>query len=606
MPFLLLAIIAVMTAGLIFQPFYSWYSDLQDRFYQKKYDFTSDLVVVAIDDESLQELGRWPWDRRVYAEFLNGLQGSGVRAIGMDIIFAEPSDPEADAEFSEALSRAGNVVLPLYINMSKRSDQDRNFFYAKEIVLPIPELAEAAELAHINVMTDEDGILRQWIPRIHYDEESVFSYSKELATGEQKKIPAFAWKLFSMTREKEESLEELPYEPNDQVNLMYSSLFDPLEKDAQEIEHISFYQVLYGEVPPEYFTDKIILVGPTAVGMADDYYYTALNHKLQTYGIDVHANIINQLMHQKFMLRLSTPLQIGLMLIFGVLAMILYEKVPKIPNALKFLVISVFFMGMLLFFRSRNRMIDIFYFMLLIVLQGIAKIVISYLYERAEKYRVKKLFGKYMTPDLIELMLDKKNASEIKLGGEKRDITVLFVDIRGFTTMSEMVQPEEVVLILNDYLTLCAKSIFDYGGMLDKYIGDAAMGIYNAPFPLENHSLMAVRSAWAMQQGAVELNKVILQKTGRTIQFGVGINTGDAVVGNIGADFRMDYTAIGDTVNTAARIESNSKAGQILISESVYRKVKDFVKVESLGTIHVKGKANELQIYQVIGMEEKI
>ncbi|NMA94086.1 MAG: adenylate/guanylate cyclase domain-containing protein, partial [Clostridiales bacterium] len=170
--------------------------------------------------------------------------------------------------------------------------------------------------------------------------------------------------------------------------------------------------------------------------------------------------------------------------------------------------------------------------------------------------------------------------------------------------MSESLEPEQVVGILNEYLELVAQSIFKTEGTLDKYIGDAAMGLFGAPLELEDHAFRAVEAALHMKQGSEELGNKLLEKYGRTVSFGIGINTGEAIVGNIGASHRMDYTAIGDTVNTAARLESNAAPGQILISRATYDLVKDKVEVNPLGELKVKGKANVVEIFEVMGIKQ--
>ena len=185
------------------------------------------------------------------------------------------------------------------------------------------------------------------------------------------------------------------------------------------------------------------------------------------------------------------------------------------------------------------------------------------------------------------------------IGGENRHIAVLFVDIRGFTTMSESLKPEEVVEILNEYLGLTTQAIFDNGGTLDKFVGDATMAVFNAPFDLDDYIFRAVATAWDMRAGADRIAEKFRERYGKSVSFGIGINCGNAVVGNIGCDFRMDYTAIGDTVNTAARLESNAKPGQILISKEVYEAVKDRVAVTPIGEIPLKGKSNGVFVYQI-------
>lgn len=226
-----------------------------------------------------------------------------------------------------------------------------------------------------------------------------------------------------------------------------------------------------------------------------------------------------------------------------------------------------------------------------------------YISELFERKRITSVFGRYVAPQVVNEIIEGGEQA-LKLGGSRRNITVLFVDIRGFTPLSEKAEPEEVVAILNEYLTLCAQSIFKFDGTLDKFIGDATMALFNAPLDLEDHAYKAVQAAWVMKQGAEPLKNKLEEKFGKVVQFGIGINTGDAVVGNIGADFRMDYTAIGDTVNTAARLESNAEPGQILLSESTYELVKDRVNAAYMGVYSMKGKAQGIAVYQLDGVKE--
>jgi class 3 adenylate cyclase/PAS domain-containing protein len=219
------------------------------------------------------------------------------------------------------------------------------------------------------------------------------------------------------------------------------------------------------------------------------------------------------------------------------------------------------------------------------------------LLERAEKERIKGVFGRFVSPDVVKELVEGN--VDIQLGGSVKEISVLFVDIRGFTAFSEVNPPEKVVAMVNKYLGLTSVSIQENGGMIDKYIGDATMAIFNAPHDLQDHPLYACKAAWAMKQGAAAIQKEIFEQYGVDLKFGVGVNTGNAVIGNMGSDFRMDYTAIGDTVNTAARLEANAKGGQIIISDATYQQVKDHVEVTDLGILNVKNKKVSIQIYSL-------
>ena len=213
-------------------------------------------------------------------------------------------------------------------------------------------------------------------------------------------------------------------------------------------------------------------------------------------------------------------------------------------------------------------------------------------------------FKKYVAHEVVE-EISKKGDFTIKLGGENRDIAVLFVDIRGFTTMSEILEPEQVVAILNNYLNLTTQAIFKNKGTLDKFVGDATMAVFNSPFDLDDYTFRAVCAAKDIVDGAKDLEEKLMRELGRSIGFGVGVNCGPAVVGNIGCEFRMDFTAIGDTVNTAARLEANAKRGQVLISDVVYERVKDRVEVEPIGEIPLKGKSNGVFVYSVTNVNRE-
>lgn len=193
----------------------------------------------------------------------------------------------------------------------------------------------------------------------------------------------------------------------------------------------------------------------------------------------------------------------------------------------------------------------------------------------------------------------KGGEDALKLGGQKKDIAVLFVDVRGFTPLSEGLDPEEVVEILNRYLERTTKAVFDHGGTVDKFIGDATMALFNAPLDLDDYVLNAVRTGLDMAAASNELAPEIEVKTGRKVGLGIGINCGEAVVGNIGTSKRMEYTAIGSTVNMAARLEGKAKAGEVIISPHVYERIKDRIEVTSLGPVELKGISELQELYRV-------
>jgi adenylate cyclase len=217
-----------------------------------------------------------------------------------------------------------------------------------------------------------------------------------------------------------------------------------------------------------------------------------------------------------------------------------------------------------------------------------------------EKDLIKRAFTRYVAREVVDEIL--KDPENLVLTGERRDVTVLFCDIRGFTATSEKLTPEEVVTLLNTFYNLMIDTTFKEDGTLDKFLGDGVMAVFGAPIYHQDHSLRAIRTALAMQAGMRDLSARRATEGKPAIAVGIGINAGDAVAGTVGTEARMEYTVIGDSVNLASRLESNSKAGQILISEQTYRKVETAVEARSLGRVKVKGKEEEIGVYEVIGM----
>jgi adenylate cyclase len=217
-----------------------------------------------------------------------------------------------------------------------------------------------------------------------------------------------------------------------------------------------------------------------------------------------------------------------------------------------------------------------------------------------EKEMIKRAFTRYVAREVVEEIL--KNPEKLALTGERREVTVLFCDVRGFTPMSERMNPEEVVLLLNDFYNLMIETTFKHDGTLDKFLGDAVMAVFGAPMAHPDHSARAIRTALAMQEGIGGLNERRAHEGKEPITVGIGVSAGEAVAGTVGTEDRMEYTVIGDSVNLAARLESNAKPGQILISQRTYERVRDLVETRPLGRIRVKGKEEEVEVHEVLGL----
>ena len=368
-----------------------------------------------------------------------------------------------------------------------------------------------------------------------------------------------------------------------------------------DYECISLIDVLDGKIDKRIFKNSIVLVGAYASGMQDNFNVPNGGNR-QMFGVEIHANILQAYMYNRFSVN-GNPYMYGI--IFGFICAVLHFLFKRIKLWVSSILLIFGIVAELIVCVALNNngtTISIIYAPVMLIISYVYCLAIGYILERLKQKKVIKAFKKYVAPEVVD-EISKKGEFHITLGGENRDIAVLFVDIRGFTTMSEILEPEQVVEILNNYLELTTKCIFKNKGTLDKFVGDATMAVFNSPFDLDDYVYRAVCAAWDIVQGGIELEGKLLERFGRSVGFGVGVNCGPAVVGNIGCEFRMDFTAIGDTVNTAARLEANAKKGQVLISDVVYERVKDRILVDDVGAIPLKGKSNEVFVYSVIGLK---
>lgn len=580
-------IVVITAAGSYLNVFGTWDSMISDRMNQKSSYVNRDIFIVGIDDKTLGEYGMITnWGRRLSGKLiakLNEYPDAKPAVIGLDIIYSENVDEEGDAYFADVCKRAGNVVAASSIGFKEQPQTDEkgrvtyNTLYADSIQQPYAALSEQVTTGFANTTVDNDGYVRQGMTEITYQGETVYSFD------------------FQIYRQYKEALgEEVAYPKTYGEGKRF---YFPYSGKPGAYTMISMADVLDGRVDSRIFKDSIVLVGAYAVGMQDSF-KPAISHNLEMYGVEIHANIIQAFLEgdtKRPVSRLMYAIVTGLLCgVFYLLA-----KRGNIQQSTAVLFGGLLLHGILL--RVMYRMGYVLPVLMLPV--GICVIYLyqlleGYITERKRRKRVLCVFKQYVAPQIVDKISRDKDF-QLVLGGENRQIAVLFVDIRGFTTLSESLAPEQVVDILNEYLSLTTKAVFAHDGTLDKFVGDATMAVFNAPFDLEDYIYKAVCAAWDMQQGATAISEKCEKRFGKKVEFGIGIHCGNAVVGNIGCDFRMDYTAIGDTVNTAARLESNAKPGQIWISENVYESVKERIEAVPVGNIPLKGKSRAVFVYQV-------
>ena len=567
------------------QALYSLDRLFSDPFYQSGSAPSSRIKIIAIDEKTIQAYGDVStWSREIPARLVQVLHGDAQNAPAVtvfDMLYVSAKDADGDLAFAQACLQAGNVVTAVnVVHRQEISLIDGSVTVDSEhismIENPYQALQEATRSGFANAYMDRDGVLR---------------YAKLQLQDGDLTVDSLALAAYRVYAEAVGESVTLPKTKDGFFAFSYTA------KGGEGFEVLSLCDVLEGKIPSAAFRDCAVFVGAYAPGMQDAY-STPIDRSEPMYGVEIHANIFKALTEQKTALPVSTLWYAVAVALLSAGFYLLIEKRRILVATLWLCGCTAVCIVLPKVLLAQGMEIALVYPILCMLVIYAVKLILGYVLESVKKQRVINAFKKYVAPQVVD-ELAKKGDFSITLGGEKRHVAVLFVDIRGFTPMSEGLSPEEVVEILNEYLNLTTNAIFKNKGTLDKFIGDATMAIFNAPFDLDDYVFRAVCTAMDIAKGSDALEAKLQERFGRSVSFGIGVHCGDAVVGNIGCEHRMDFTAIGDTVNTAARLESNAARGQILISREVYECVKDRVAAEEIGVIPLKGKSQEVFVYQL-------
>jgi adenylate cyclase len=616
-----------------------------------------EVVIVAIDDASLKKLGRWPWSREVMAQLLTRLKEAKPRVIALDIIFAERQETAAITTINNlrrditSSGEASPKLLGFLAKEEQRADADKRlvqvisqkpptllgFFFrgvegksplkpgqmmeatappcstynlvrwldAKPATLPIvgaegielnlPELAAAAAgSGYFNMVPDIDGTVR-WLPQaIVYGPD--FFTPLSLATAQYYKGRPPLGLTLSHLGVEVVRLGNLQI-PVDRLGRLLIDYYGP----AGSFPHYSAAAVWDGQLPAEALKDKIVLLGATAVGVYD---LRVTPFSGVCPGIEIQATIIDNILRGQFLRTPRTP-QLPIMLIVLALGLLLGVVLPRLSAVWSFifalLLAEAYAAINFLLFSRAGLQLELFY--PLLVIGGIytGTTVQSFLAEEKERARVKKAFQSYVAPEVVNEIL--KHPELLHLGGERRELTILFSDIRGFTSLAETLEPEVLVGLLHDFLNPMSEIIVEHSGTIDKYIGDAVMALFGAPLKLPEHATLACRTALAMIDKLKTLSAEWEAKGRPPMRIGVGLNTGPVAVGNMGSDRLFNYTAIGDNVNLASRLEGLTKhyGSDILISAATAEALEGQFILREVDLVRVKGKTRPLVIYELLG-----
>lgn len=568
--------------GLIAGVFDTWGSRVTDRFFLPRTADTS-AVIVAIDDASLSKIGRWPWPRNVHAELIDKLKALGAKVIALDVNFPEPSNTADDHALSVSIKNAGNVVLPIELSFVGAGG-DREFD-SKNTVQPIAEIESAARAAGFsNTPLDEDSIVRR-VP-----------LSARGLDGSH--VPSFSYEAARLM-DRAPSPEEIPRDR--QGNLLVNYPGEP----RRAFPIIAAADILQDKVRTSDIAGKAVFIGATARDLHDQQ-NVATSYGDPMSGVEIHASIYDTLVSHAWLAPVSPWIQGALVLVIGLM---LGALVPWLRPRWSFLSALGIWIGWLLsafLLFDKGQVLDIVWITFVIFFGYAALILERWLETDAQRRQLRSAFSRYVSPSVVDHLI--REPAKLKLGGERRTMSVLFSDLRGFTSLSEGLTPEALVDVLNTYLNEMTNIVFEEGGVLDKYIGDAVMAFWNAPFDQSDHAARSVRTAIRMRDTLEEMNRKGVFPKGIELKVGVGINTGDMVVGNIGAEVRYDYTVIGDSVNLASRTEGLCKEYGVLIIITKNTRDSlgsDFITRE-LDSVAVKGKKEPVKIYEVLGEEGKV
>lgn len=572
-----------------------------------------DVIILAIDEASLEEVGTFPWTRDVYARLIDKLVSYGAKAVAFDIMFLTPSNlPEADAILEKTLAAHPDKVLIAskfdYGSSSRISGSGAEETGAIDALSFSPPYFESvANFGFVGFPEDIDGQIRKG--RIFTDIQAEDLMPSPM-TVDGRYEPSFGYKLLDLVDPaKAEALKSYGESP------LWINFVGPAKSHETLSAYIpyrlgqpgfgdEYFMQLVGQRPDAYFKDKIILVGATAEALQDTK-NTPFVSLVKMPGVEVHANMFETL-------RTNTPYQpvsqkVNILLIFllAILTSVLLAFLRPLGGLALILLITVAYSIVnIYFFQFQRLFMDWFAPTLCVFLAYAASYAYRFLVEEREKRRVRRFFKSYVSPKLVEELL-KDPTTMPSLKSERRMVSILFSDIAGFTSMSESLPPDEVEHILNEYLTAMSEIVFDNEGTLDKYIGDAVMAVWGnvGPNNPQTDAYKAVNTALQMQSRLIQLREKWLSEGMVPLQIRIGLNTGEALVGNFGSPQKMDYTVIGDAVNTAARLEGLNKefGTSIIVSQSTYDLIQDRANGRHCGTVKVKGKEEPVSVYEILG-----
>ena len=546
------------------------------------------IVIVAIDDFSFNWTGyQWPWSRAYLAEIVTWLNEAGATVIGLDVfLFESDSNSNGDVALAKALAETS-----ISVNVIQKYTDQQGVTTLRQ---PLPIYRDALDGTGITpIELDDDAIVR-----------SLFAYDQHLDQN------YYNW-AFEIARLYQNSNAPTSFTPSglilngENIPLQNRHLLVNFHGAAGTYPTYSAAKVALGDYSPELFRDKIVLIGATSATL-QDVYPTPFSSRERTSGVEIVANAVDSILHDDY-LRVSPPWVNILLIIMAALLTQFIVSSPRPSLSVGWMVATmlgyaaiyaiVFFQsGLYLPFTGPELML------FLGVTMPTLEQAVS---QEIEKRRVRSLFTRFISPEMVDQLIATQDINSLN---KRAELTILFSDIRGFTTLSEKLAPNEVVALLNPYLDVMTTVVHKHGGTVDKYEGDAIVAFFGEPVQYADHALRAARAALDMRLALVPL-KAQWAEEGRlpdNFDIGIGLNSGDVFVGLLGSEQRINYTIIGDNANLAARLQDLSKtyAYPMIISESTHLQITDEFETEFIDSVLVKGKSQAVKIYKLIGRKQ--
>ena len=593
------------------------------------------IVIIDIDNASFNELkeklGRWPWTRRVWTELARYTARGKPKAIVFDAMFSGKESPEVDDEFARVMSEAGNVVLaytfsPAEMDLTEEAAAasaakwkllERETGRAPSagpaepaspsnsaLNVPLDELAQAAAgLGSSNSTPDLDGTIRRVPLEFAIPGGKVRSLAARTADGVAgEKYDGYRSESRAVLRDDH----RIPVDASGRMLLLWHG-------DAFVYRRIPLWQMIASiyprqwdekveRFPPEFFRDKIVLLGASATGIYDAH---PMPFAEAAPGFLAHATAIDNLLHGEAMRpapRWFLPLAVLLMSLAGAAILLRIHSTLGGAAALA-TVLAGYAGGNYLAFARAHLWLPLVAPVGALALSYVSAAAIRYATTGRELRRTRGTLDRYVSPALVDYVLE--NLETVELGGQKKELTILFSDVRNFTTLTESADPTELIALLNEYLAAMTEIIFKYDGIVDKFIGDGILAYWGAFTPGKSHALLAAQASLEMLERLAALNRRWEGEGRKTIAIGIGLNTGEVIFGNVGSGKKIEFTVIGDPVNLASRLEGLNKEFKtsIIISDFTREQLGETARVRSLGGVKVKGKTIETMVFELQGLD---